>query len=142
MSPVLPAVALAAFGLWAFPATAAEPLGPEDAKGHIGETATVCGVMASAEYAANEQNQPTLLDLGKAPPGCDFHRRHLWGKPTEIRDPRDLAPRQAHLCDGGRSTTTRGSPRLSLPIRANWQSSERPAHQIGSLREVPASRRV
>jgi hypothetical protein len=36
-------------------ATAAAPLSPEDAKSHIGETATVCGVVVSSEYEANEQ---------------------------------------------------------------------------------------
>ena len=38
---------LSVVGLWAS-ATAAASLNPEDAAGHIGETATVCGVVASA----------------------------------------------------------------------------------------------
>ena len=38
---------------------------PEEAKGRVGETATVCGMVACAQYEANEQSQPTLLDLGK-----------------------------------------------------------------------------
>ena len=67
---VLP-TASAVMGLWAF-STAAAPLSPEDAAGHTGETVTVCGVVASAEYEANEQNQPTLLDLGKAHPNAVF----------------------------------------------------------------------
>jgi hypothetical protein len=42
-------VALAAFASWAFVTTAeAASLDPEDAAAHIGETATVCGVVASA----------------------------------------------------------------------------------------------
>jgi hypothetical protein len=43
----------AVFGLWTFP-TMAAPLNPEDAAGHTGEPATVCGVVASAEYEAND----------------------------------------------------------------------------------------
>jgi hypothetical protein len=59
------------FGLWAF-STAAAPLSPGDAASDMGETATVCGEVASAEYEANEQNQPTLLDLGKSYPNAIF----------------------------------------------------------------------
>jgi hypothetical protein len=55
--------ASAVLGLWAASADAAD-LRPEDAVGHIGETATVCGVGASAMFEANVQDQPTLLDLG------------------------------------------------------------------------------
>jgi hypothetical protein len=65
MSPARLLIASAVFGSWAFSAMAA-PLNPEDAADHIGETATVCGVVASAEYEADAQSQPTLLDLGKA----------------------------------------------------------------------------
>ena len=66
-------VALAAFASWAFVITAeAAPLSPEDAAAHIGETARVCGVVASAKYEANAKSQPTLLDLGKAYPNAVF----------------------------------------------------------------------
>jgi hypothetical protein len=63
MSPVQLAVTLVVFGPWAS-ALAATPLGPENAAAHIGENATVCGVVVFAEYEANEQGQPTLLDFG------------------------------------------------------------------------------
>jgi hypothetical protein len=59
--------ASAVVGLWAFSANAAD-LRPEDAPSHIGETATVCGVVASAKFEAHARSQPTLLDLGKAYP--------------------------------------------------------------------------
>ena len=59
------------FALWATSILAA-PLSPEDAASHIGETATVCGVVASGEYEPNEQSQPTLLDLGRAYPNAIF----------------------------------------------------------------------
>ena len=60
-----------AFGVRAASVNAAS-LSPEAAAGHIGEIATVCGVVVSAEYEANEQNQPTLLDLGKPYPNAIF----------------------------------------------------------------------
>ena len=71
MSPVQLAVTLVVFGLRAS-ALAATPLCPEEVAAHIGEKATVCGVVASAEYGANEQGQPTLLDLGKPHPNAMF----------------------------------------------------------------------
>ena len=62
-------VGLVILGSWAISA-AATTLGPEEAKGRVGETATVCGMMACAEYEASERRQPTLLDLGKPHPNA------------------------------------------------------------------------
>ena len=64
-------IASAVVGLWATSAAAAD-LRPEDAVRHIGETATVCGVVASAMFEANVQDQPTLLDLGEPSPHAVF----------------------------------------------------------------------
>jgi hypothetical protein len=63
--------ASALVGLWTFSASAAD-LHPEDAASHIGETATVCGVVASAKFEAKARSQPTLLDLGKSYPHTVF----------------------------------------------------------------------
>jgi hypothetical protein len=71
MRPVGLLVGSALFGSWAFSILAA-PLNAEDAAGHIGETAAVCGVVASAEYEANAQSRPTLLDLGRPSPKAVF----------------------------------------------------------------------
>jgi hypothetical protein len=43
---------------------------PEDPKRHIGETATVCGVIASAVIEANVQDHPTLLGSREAGSAC------------------------------------------------------------------------
>ena len=71
MSPARLLAAAAAVGLWAYSAGAAN-LRPEDAASHIGETGTVCGVVASTEYEADAQSQPTLLDLEKPSPNAIF----------------------------------------------------------------------
>ena len=63
--------AAAMVGLCWLPAGAAE-LGAEDAAHHVGETATVCGVVASAKFDANLQSQPTFLDFAKPYPGQVF----------------------------------------------------------------------
>lgn len=54
----------ALLALWASAADAAS-IDPDDAARHVGETATVCGVVASATYAAHSRAQPTFLNLGR-----------------------------------------------------------------------------
>jgi len=71
MNPVGLPVASGVFGLWAWSVTAA-PLSPDDAAGHIGATATVCGVVTSAEYEPDKGSQLTLLDLRKPFPNAIF----------------------------------------------------------------------
>jgi hypothetical protein len=91
----------------------AAPLSPEDAARHIGETATVCGVVASAKYEAHEQNQPTLLDLGKPHPNAIFtaviygENRAKFGAPeTSLRGKR--------ICVTGRIRDYNGKAEIVL----------------------------
>jgi hypothetical protein len=88
------------------------PLSPENAAGHMGETATACALVASAEHEANELNQPTLLDLGNSYPNAIFtaviygENRAKFGTPeTSLRGKR--------ICVTGKSAITRGSRRSS-----------------------------
>jgi hypothetical protein len=99
------AVSCAAFGLWSLSAGAAT-LSPEDAAGHVGETATVCGVVASAKFATSSRAQPTFLGHGEAVSKLGLYSRDLWGRSAEVQDPRNVAPRKAHLRD-------RADPRVS-----------------------------
>ena len=50
----------------------AATLSPEDASSHINESATVCGPVASATYAAQAPMAPTFLDLGRPYPNQIF----------------------------------------------------------------------
>lgn len=63
--------AVTVFGLCAFPAVAAD-LSSEDAAHHVGETATVCGVVASGKFDADLKSQPTFLDFEKPYPDQVF----------------------------------------------------------------------
>jgi DNA/RNA endonuclease YhcR with UshA esterase domain len=47
----------------ATPAVADDMLTPDQAPLHIGENATVCGVVASTRYAAGTKGQPTFLNF-------------------------------------------------------------------------------
>jgi DNA/RNA endonuclease YhcR with UshA esterase domain len=98
--------------LWSYSAGAA-PVSPEDAQSHVGETATVCGVVASAKFAANSRSQPTFLDLGKPYPNGVFTAvifgtdRAKFGMPeTSLRGKR--------VCVTGQIRDYRGKPEIIL----------------------------
>jgi len=56
------AIASTALGLWAYSAGAVT-VTPADAVGQVGHAAKVCGVVASANYAADARAHPTFLTL-------------------------------------------------------------------------------
>jgi hypothetical protein len=56
-----------------------ERLDPEAAITRVGESATVCGVVASARYAAKTKGSPTFLNLGKPYPQHVFTAL-IWGR--------------------------------------------------------------
>ena len=51
-----------AFSMWAFSADAVS-IAPADAMTNVGRTATVCGVVASANYAVGTRANPTFLTV-------------------------------------------------------------------------------
>ena len=50
----------------------------DQAKSHIGEKATVCGLVAGAHYAASSKGQPTFVNLDKPYPNQIFTVL-IWG---------------------------------------------------------------
>jgi len=50
----------------------------DKAKSHIGERATVCGMVASAHFAARSKGQPTFINLDKPYPNQIFTVL-IWG---------------------------------------------------------------
>jgi hypothetical protein len=88
-------------------------LRPEDAASHIGETATVCGVAASAKFEAHARAQPTLLDLGKSYPQAVFtaviygdHRSKFGTPETSLHG--------KHVCVTGQISDYHGKPEIVL----------------------------
>jgi len=62
----LPTVARAALFLAPTTAASAAPtIAAEEAMGHVGETATVCGVVASSKYATSVRRQPAFMNLDR-----------------------------------------------------------------------------
>jgi DNA/RNA endonuclease YhcR with UshA esterase domain len=88
-------------------------LNPEDAAGHIGETATVCGVVAFAEYEVNEQNQPTLLDLGQPHPNAIF-TAVIYGDNRQKFGTPENSLRGKRICVTGQISDYQGKPEIVL----------------------------
>ena len=82
------------------------------AKDHVGESATVCGVVASARYAASSRGQPTFLNLDQAYPNATF-TVVIWGNVrTAFPEPPEVAYRQKRICVTGLIGTYRGTPQI------------------------------
>jgi DNA/RNA endonuclease YhcR with UshA esterase domain len=69
-----------AFSLVVFAAAYADHprVSPETALSHVGETVTVCGIVASAKFAAKSRRQPTFLNLNRPYPDHIF-TAVIWG---------------------------------------------------------------
>ena len=50
----------------------ADPLTPEDAAKHVGQEATVCGLVAGAKYAQEIRGGLTFIDFSKPYPNSPF----------------------------------------------------------------------
>ena len=103
---------LSVVGLWAS-ATAAASLNPEDAAGHIGETATVCGMVVSAKYEAEAKAQPTLLDLGKPSPNATF-TAVVYGESRAKFGTPETGLRGKRICVTGEISDYQGKPEIVL----------------------------
>ena len=102
----------AALGLWALSANAAS-VSPEDAPKHVGETATVCGVVASAKFATNSRSQPTFLDLGKPYPETPFTAVIFGDDRAKFGTP-ETSLRGRRICVTGQIRDYRGKPEIIL----------------------------
>ena len=93
------------------PSFAAESLEPEEAANHIGEQATVCGMVASSKFATQARGQPTFLNLGKPYPEHIFTAL-IWGsdRPAFPYAPESL--RGVKICVYGTITAFRGKPEI------------------------------
>lgn len=104
--------ASALVGLWAF-STRAATVSPEDASGHVSETATVCGVVASAKFAASSRAQPTFLDFDRSYPNAVF-TAVIFGDDRPNFGTPETALRGKRVCVTGQIRDYRGKPEIIL----------------------------
>ncbi len=98
--------------LAAIPARA-EQLAAEDAAKHIGETATVCGVVAGGKYNAASHAQPTFLDFGKPYPDQVFTAVIFGSDRSKFGTP-ETTLRGRRICVTGKLQDRGGLPEIIL----------------------------
>lgn len=79
---------------------AEESLSAREASKHVGERATVCGLVASTHFATRSKGQPTFLNLDEPYPKAVFTVLIRGGGPAQVWGTRSSVPRQADLRHG------------------------------------------
>jgi DNA/RNA endonuclease YhcR with UshA esterase domain len=91
----------------------AASLTTEEAAHHVGETATVCGGVASANYASHSKGQPTFLNLDKAYPNQTF-TAVIWESDRSKFGTPESALLGKQVCATGVIQLFRGRPEVVL----------------------------
>jgi hypothetical protein len=98
----------------AAPLAAAEPpLSAADAPKHVGQNATVCGVVASAHYAPRTRSQPTFLNLDKPYPNQIFTAVIFGSDRGKFGEP-ETTLQGKRICVTGTIRLYRGAPEIIL----------------------------
>jgi hypothetical protein len=98
--------------LWFRAAFSAPPeLAPEQAASHVGETATVCGVVASANYSVRTKGQPTFLNLDRAYPQQVFTIL-IWGSDRPKFGTPEVQHMGKRVCANGVIQLYKGKPEI------------------------------
>ena len=81
------------------------------AKDHVGETATVCGMVASTTFAVQSKGAPTFLNLDKPYPDQLF-TVVIWGSDRPKFHQPEMLYRGKRLCVTGNIKMFRGRPAI------------------------------
>jgi hypothetical protein len=81
------------------------------AKDHIGEVQTVCGVVASTRYAERSKGLPTFLNLEEPYPN-EIFTILIWGDDRSKFGAPESKYRDADLCVTGKISIYRGTPEI------------------------------
>lgn len=99
-------------GLFAvFSRSHAVTLAATQARDHAGETATVCGVVASATFAVRTKGTPTFLNLDQPYPKQVF-TAVIWGSDRPKFGQPEVSYRGKHICVTGTIKVFRGMPEI------------------------------
>jgi hypothetical protein len=92
-------------------ARAAGPLTADEAAAHVGDTATVCGLVASTNYATRTRGQPTYLDFDRPYPDQRF-TVVIWGSDRAKFGAPEMSFRGKRICATGTIRSYRGRPEI------------------------------
>jgi DNA/RNA endonuclease YhcR with UshA esterase domain len=98
----------------------AASLSADEAGGHVGENATVCGTVASAHFSRGAANAPTFLDLDKPYPNTPFTLVIFGRDRAKFGTPEQTLLHQ-RLCATGIVKLYRGRPEMILEDPAQVQ---------------------
>jgi len=101
-------IALLAYTLVQQPA----PLTAAAAKAHVGEQATVCGVVKSARWASNSNRRPTFLNLDEAYPRQLFTVVIFEENRGKFTPPPETRFEKKRICVSGTIEEFRGTPEI------------------------------
>ncbi len=90
----------------------ADPLAPRDAADHIGQVATVCGLVASTKYAPHSFGAPTFLDFVSAYPKAVFTALILGADRAKFGEPERTLGKE--VCVTGEIRLYAGIPQVIL----------------------------
>jgi DNA/RNA endonuclease YhcR with UshA esterase domain len=82
-----------------------------EAKNHIGETATVCGTVASTRFAASTKGQPTFLNLDQPYPNQIFTVL-IWGSDRSKFGRPEVVYQSTRICATGKISSYRGTAEI------------------------------
>ena len=100
--------------------SAGKVLTAADAAKHIGENATVCGVVASARYAEKSNRKPTFLNLDKAYPNHPFTAVIFEADRAKFGEPeKELNGKK--ICVSGKIEDFQGRPEIVLKEKSQLQ---------------------
>ena len=94
-------------------AARADPITPDEAAKHAGETMTVCGIVAGAKYAAQVRGGLTFIDFGKPYPNSTFTAVIFAGDRAKFGTP-EQGLRGKNVCITGKIEMFRGKPQIVL----------------------------
>ena len=118
-------IAVVALGLFLYGRTTAgadtsNALTADQAKNHIGEVATVCGVVASAKYAVTSHRSPTFLNLDRPYPQHIF-TIVIWGDDRGKFGAPETKYANKRLCVTGEIQEYRGKPEIIATMPGQLQ---------------------
>jgi DNA/RNA endonuclease YhcR with UshA esterase domain len=94
------------------------------AKNHFRETATVCGLVVSAKYAASSPRSPTFLDLDHPNPRQPF-TIVIWGDDRAKFGTPETTYASKRVCVTGTIEEYRGTPEIVVTSPSQISSDER-----------------
>jgi hypothetical protein len=98
---------------WTMVSARGDPLAPVDAADHVGEVATVCGLIASTKYAPQSMGAPTFLDFGSAYPNAAFTAVILGSDRAKFGTP-EKTLQGKEICVRGEIRVYKGTPQIIL----------------------------